>query len=270
MSSFLYFRAIACMCSRVCVVSFILCSIHACLLVSLSLSLSLPLFLCVCVSHSLSPSLYMYVRMFLSTRLPLCLYMYLPRRVATGSASVPTPVLFPLPAAWALRPTSPPSEPPADSDAPLTLCRRHDNLSAGTYFQFKLSTPARGGCRSCVRALIGVMLLRNGDRSCRIVRRSRARGKPPVKRGFASHSASFHIVRSRGVAVCTVYTLSVILTYSVYTVSSPRQYIHCLKYCETVYTLYTKRRTMYIPSQVLDSIYIVRMMYTLSQFTLGV
>ena len=150
MSSFLYFRAIACMCSRVCVVSFILCSIHACLLVSLSLSpslfmcmcvalalsrsLSLPLFLCVCVSHSLSPSLYMYVRMFLSTRLPLCLYMYLPRRVATGSASVPTPVLFPLPAAWALRPTSPPSEPPADSDAPLTLCRRHDNLSAGTYF----------------------------------------------------------------------------------------------------------------------------------------
>ena len=94
--------------------------------------------------------------------------------------------------------------------------------------------------------------------------------KPPIKRGFASHSASFHIVRSRGVAVCTVYTLSVILTYSVYTVSSPRQYIHCLKYCETVYTLYTKRRTVYTLSQVLDSIYIVRMVYTLSQFTLGV
>jgi hypothetical protein len=86
---------------------------------------------------------------------------------------------------------------------------------------------------------------------------------PPIKRGFASHSASFHIVRGGGVAVCTVYTLSVILTYSVYTVSSARQYIHCLKYCETVYTLYTKRRTVYMPSQVLDSVYTIRMVYTL-------
>jgi hypothetical protein len=75
------------------------------------------------------------------------------------------------------------------------------------------------------------------DISCIFVWRSRAREKASDTQRFDSHSTSSHIVRSRGVAVCTLHAMSVILTYNVYIVFiSLRLYVqvHCQKYCETI------------------------------------
>mmetsp|Transcript_43203 Transcript_43203/g.77418 ORF Transcript_43203/g.77418 Transcript_43203/m.77418 type:complete len:86 (+) Transcript_43203:124-381(+) len=83
----------------------------------------------------ISPSLYLCMCVSLYMSAPLSLHVLVSQDSDGVPAAVPTTqVLFPPPAAWAVLPSSPPSDPPADSDAPLMLCRRDDSLSAGKYF----------------------------------------------------------------------------------------------------------------------------------------
>jgi len=162
MSSFLYLRAIVCMCTRVCVVSFILCSIHACLLVSLSLSLSLSFYVYVCRTRSLPLSICMYV----CFSLPVCPSVFICICLAgwrRGRRRCPHLYYSRCPP---LGRYCPPRRPPS---LPPTLTR-HSCCVGGTItyppvhiFNSNCPPRARGGCRSCVRALIGVVILRNGD-----------------------------------------------------------------------------------------------------------